>query len=188
MEATKIVMPSELFVPAESFSFSGEFDVSQIEHGPDTYRFAKPCRWMVQVTNTTGALLVLGTVEGIATTECSRCLEKFDLSLQGDVEGYVVLGEGHVEEDSEFEEYGHVEDDNVLDLEPMLRAALIMDFPLQPLCHEGCQGICPDCGANLNETTCDCASEREQSAVVEHKCANPFAALAQLSFDEEETE
>ncbi len=42
-------------------------------------------------------------------------------------------------------------DGDLLDLEPVLRDAVVLAFPLSPLCNPGCRGLCSECGANLNE-------------------------------------
>jgi uncharacterized protein len=39
----------------------------------------------------------------------------------------------------------------------MLREQFQLALPMKPLCTEGCRGLCPECGANLNRTRCDCA-------------------------------
>ncbi|HJV09433.1 MAG TPA: DUF177 domain-containing protein, partial [Acidimicrobiales bacterium] len=43
-----------------------------------------------------------------------------------------------------------------VDLEPLVREALVLDLPLAPLCEEDCRGLCPTCGADLNLGDCDC--------------------------------
>jgi uncharacterized protein len=53
----------------------------------------------------------------------------------------------------------------------MLREQVILDAPMQPLCREECQGLCPVCGQDRNERRCDCR-EQEQTS--------PFAVLATL--------
>lgn len=55
-----------------------------------------------------------------------------------------------------------------LDLAEMLREQVILATPIQPLCHEGCLGLCPTCGQDLNERRCGCPEERRE---------NPFAVL-----------
>ena len=40
---------------------------------------------------------------------------------------------------------------DLIDLEPLLRDAVVLDLPFQPLCREDCAGLCVECGANLNE-------------------------------------
>jgi uncharacterized protein len=44
-----------------------------------------------------------------------------------------------------------------LDLRPILRERVILAVPDYPVCREDCRGLCPSCGANLNETDCNCA-------------------------------
>ena len=43
-----------------------------------------------------------------------------------------------------------------IDLELPVRDALLLDLPTAPLCREDCAGLCPACGADQNETSCDC--------------------------------
>ncbi len=147
--------------------------------------FDDPLRWDVSITNTGGALLVSGTVRGKGTTECARCLDNFDLDICGDVEGFFVIEEEARPEDMDEDEFDFLPEDHVIDLEPLLRAAILVDVPLKPLCRDDCRGICPDCGANLNVGQCGCALERERQAAEDQAASNPFAALAQLKFDED---
>jgi uncharacterized protein len=39
---------------------------------------------------------------------------------------------------------------DLLDLEPVLRDAVVLDLPFQPLCRPDCAGLCPECGTDLN--------------------------------------
>jgi uncharacterized protein len=41
----------------------------------------------------------------------------------------------------------------------MLRDALALELPLNPLCRADCKGYCPRCGADLNAGACDCTDE-----------------------------
>ncbi|MBP5511318.1 MAG: DUF177 domain-containing protein [Kiritimatiellae bacterium] len=43
-----------------------------------------------------------------------------------------------------------------VDLTESVREAIILAFPSFPLCDEGCKGLCPVCGTNLNTETCAC--------------------------------
>jgi len=43
-------------------------------------------------------------------------------------------------------------EDELIDLEPVLRDAVVLDLPFTPLCRPDCAGLCPECGANLNRT------------------------------------
>jgi uncharacterized protein len=47
-----------------------------------------------------------------------------------------------------------------IDLRPALQEELIMALPMRPLCKESCKGLCPRCGANLNEGDCACLRQK----------------------------
>lgn len=183
MDSTTIKVPDELFVCAESSSFSGSYDLPQFSVGPDTYAFSQPLEWQVSITNTSDALLVMGSVVGTARTECARCLEPVEFDIDGEVEGYFLLDGGQkLDEDMEEDEFDCLDPEGTIDLVPLLQAAIIVDLPLVPLCSDDCAGICQDCGMNLNEGSCDCARKREEQDKEDAEKANPFAALSGLEF------
>ncbi len=43
-----------------------------------------------------------------------------------------------------------------IDLDPVVREQLLLALPGYPVCQESCKGLCPVCGANLNERDCGC--------------------------------
>ncbi|WP_037730238.1 YceD family protein [Streptomyces aculeolatus] len=107
-------------------------------------------------------VLVTGTARARATGECVRCLEPLGQELRVDIQelysypetdarGRVARGGGSgadAEEADAEEEALYLEDD-MFDLEPELRDAVVLALPLQPVCREDCPGLCPDCGARL---------------------------------------
>ena len=185
MQPTLIHIPPELFATAESSAYSGTLDMPEFVAGPDTYRFAQPLSWNVMVSNTGEALLVSGTVTGTGTTACGRCLEDVEVDIEGEVEGYFLLQEPDPEDiDEDTEDFEVLGEDHTIDLAPLLVAAIMVDVPLMPLCREDCAGLCPDCGANLNEEHCDCASTREEANEAFEQAKNPFSVLRELDLTE----
>ncbi|MDQ1635753.1 MAG: hypothetical protein QOJ32_2562 [Frankiaceae bacterium] len=126
-------------------------------------------------------VLVTGTAQATLSGECGRCLEPVTDELEVDLQELFVYsderlrgkpgsgshnGAGVADED---EEPKMVED--LFDLEPTLRDALVLEMPLTPLCNEDCGGLCAGCGARLDDV------EPDHS----HELADPrWAALAQL--------
>ncbi len=51
----------------------------------------------------------------------------------------------------------------IVALEPLIRDALLTSLPLAPLCTEGCKGLCPGCGADLNQDSCTCRRSTDPS-------------------------
>jgi uncharacterized protein len=91
-------------------------------------------------------VLVTGTATVELRGECVRCLGEVSEQLEVDIQELFV----HPESDATEEEASRLEGD-LLDLEPLLRDGVVLDLPFQPLCREDCQGLCAECGANLND-------------------------------------
>ncbi len=176
---TTVAVPEELLETAESRHFEGEAALGELAAGADAYRFAGPVTWSVEVTNTGGALLVMGDAKAAALTACARCLEDVTYELEGDIEGYFIVGgeEGAAPDDLEGDEFEYLPENRVIDMTPLIEQALLLELPLVPLCADDCRGICPRCGANLNEGPCSCA----EAAPVED---GPFAALRNLKLED----
>lgn len=186
MDPVVFEVPPELFVVAESSSFSGELTLEALDAGPDVYRFDEPVSWSATITNTGDALLVMGKASAHARTQCARCLDEFPLDLAGELEGYYLLSEGSERpEDMDDDEFEVLPADHRIDLEPLIVAALLVDTPLIPLCDDDCKGLCAGCGANLNSEPCTCASdEAEELPRMSDGRISPFAVLKDLKLGE----
>ena len=103
-------------------------------------------------------VLVTGTVRFPLAGECVRCLEQ--LAREGSAEFQELFSYPDSEfsarfADTEDDEEGDEErlflQNDLFDLEPVLRDAVVLALPLRPTCQEDCPGLCPDCGARLAE-------------------------------------
>ena len=70
--------------------------------------------------------------------------------------------------------------ERTIDLSGALVSALVMETPFVVLCREDCAGLCPVCGANLNEEDCGHAAQIEAQREADRIASSPFAALAGL--------
>jgi uncharacterized protein len=86
-------------------------------------------------------ILVSGDVDATADGECVRCL--IDVSIPVEVE-FAELFAYSFDEAFDYT----VQDDHV-DLEPLVRDAVVLSLPFQPVCQEDCLGLCPECGVRL---------------------------------------
>ena len=91
-------------------------------------------------------VLVTGTATVAIHGECVRCLVSVDDRLEIDVQELFVYPSSEATED----EASRLDGD-LIDLEPLLRDAVVLELPFQPLCAPDCAGLCPECGANLND-------------------------------------
>ena len=88
-------------------------------------------------------VLVSGTASVTVTGECARCLDPVDWDET------VPLTELYLHEPGPEEEELPVLDGDFLDLEPVVRDAVVLALPLAPLCRADCPGLCAECGARL---------------------------------------
>jgi uncharacterized protein len=96
-------------------------------------------------------------VSGVATMplagECGRCLEPVSDTLTVDLQelfAYPDSGPGSAAGEDDDEDLARMEGD-LLDLEPVLRDAVVLALPLTPLCRPDCAGLCADCGERLDD-------------------------------------
>ena len=91
------------------------------------------------------------------TEQCDRCLVEFNSSLEENGEQIYQLGKNDYEdEDIEI----LPENTKEIDLNSLINEVFLINRPIQNTCKEDCKGLCPDCGKNLNQTTCNCKNER----------------------------
>jgi uncharacterized protein len=109
-----------------------------------------------------------GTVSVPWTAECRRCL--------GEAAGMVVADVREIFEPQPVEGETYELKGDVVDLEPMLREAIVLEFPMAPVvCKDDCAGLCPQCGINKNEESCNCDTTPKDPR---------WAALEGVKFDE----
>ena len=121
----------------------------------------------VTVTRIDKGVWVNGAVETNASCACSRCLIQAEYSVHFQLdEEYlptVDIDTGttlKVEETQEVREGTFTLDQNhTLDLTEAIRQYVIINLPMKPLCRQTCPGLCPSCGTNLNDRSCDCSAQ-----------------------------
>jgi len=103
---------------------------------------------------------VAGKINGHLQLECDRCLKPLDSTVELKFSReYVTTADyeaQHAVELSEEDLNLSVFDGEVIDIDSLVREELLLVAPDQLLCHQNCQGICPNCGVDRNVTACDC--------------------------------
>jgi uncharacterized protein len=102
---------------------------------------------------------VRGRLEAAAQVECVRCLKDYALPVEAPLEVFAERAGAGVrldEEELERDDYMKFHDGRQLDLREDAREALLLELPIAPRCRDDCPGLCPRCGADLNEGPCGC--------------------------------
>ena len=86
-------------------------------------------------------ILVTAEVDGTATGECGRCLIDIEQPVEVEIQELFAYSQ-----DEAFEYEVQVD---TIDLEPVIRDAVVLSLPFQPVCQEDCRGLCPLCGVRL---------------------------------------
>ncbi|WP_405684260.1 YceD family protein [Streptomyces sp. NBC_00057] len=104
-------------------------------------------------------VLVTGTARASVEGECVRCLEPLRQEVVADFQEMFSYpdaddrGRSKAEpaDDAEDDEDRFFIEDGLFDLEPVLRDAVVLALPMQPVCRESCAGLCSECGIRLDE-------------------------------------
>ncbi|WP_425489403.1 YceD family protein [Nocardioides piscis] len=95
-------------------------------------------------------VLVSGSASAELVGECARCLEPIEEEITVRFQELFVYDDAkHDPSDTDVDDEVSRLEDDLLDLEPMLRDAVVLALPFQPLCEEDCPGLCVECGAKL---------------------------------------
>ncbi len=87
---------------------------------------------------------------------CARCGEEYDGSFSFDVTSPIALSLESEDDEDKF----IVLEDGKLDLDDVCMSNIILSMPTRFLCRDDCKGLCPGCGANLNNSVCSCGGNK----------------------------
>jgi uncharacterized protein len=114
-------------------------------------------------------ILVTGPLQGSMRFSCARCLKTFDQPFSLEVNE---LFAAQVEAgDDEYP----LDPEGAIDIEPMVRDAVLLSMPFSPLCRPDCAGLCARCGGDRNLGECTCSPETVDPR---------WAALSELRLDD----
>ena len=137
------------FIVAQSAGFSREFplEAPRVLLPPD-----------LALTDLSGTALITRTNQGILLQidlraalelECVRCLNPVIQPLHTHFTELYAFSRRYMTEAGLM-----MPETGIIDLTPVLREYMLLEIPMSPLCRPDCKGLCPVCGANQNETTC----------------------------------
>lgn len=131
-------------------------------------RFTGPVQVEVKAGRELDHYRVDGVVMVPVQMDCSRCLSSFDKQITSQFSIFFREGDASHQEEQEveLEERDLVStcfSGDEIDLMPEIAEQVALEIPVKPLCSELCKGLCPSCGADLNQTDCGCAIETKPS-------------------------
>lgn len=105
----------------------------------------------------TEGILLSADIFAVAKGECIRCLDPVEIEIDRKIQELYLYEEETAKKGSRSKKVLPVDDDLdvddilyldgvMMDLEPPIRDAIVLDLPVNPLCDPECLGLCPDCG------------------------------------------
>ena len=137
------------------------------ENLPTDCQFAGAVKLSADYTITDDGLLIWGKLAASIKASCARCLNEIIYPVEAEISEIY-------KPNSQDEDEAYPFEGNEVVLDKMIADEILMKLPVRFLCSEDCQGLCPHCGKNLNEGSCDCGTEEEIPA------NNPFSGLKGL--------
>ncbi len=115
-------------------------DLLDLAHDP-VARAAGPIRYELTLDRAGQELIVRGRLEAPLRLRCSRCAQFFSTTARVS---------------SFLRAYEWADHPEFLDVSADVREDILLEIPGFPLCRAGCQGLCPQCGQDLNDGACGC--------------------------------
>jgi uncharacterized protein len=145
--------------------FERLFPSSTFDTDNQPYRVAEPVALSFDIAKDDRRFQVVGHVRTMLELMCGRCLEPFRLPVDASFDLRYLprtenIGEGELEIEEDDLTTAYYADD-VMDLGQLMAEQFHLALPMKPLCHEGCRGLCPHCGTNLNMGSCSCGTSWE---------------------------
>jgi len=138
------------FIIAQTIGYSRDFDFNlpEIHLAPDLD--LRDLNGSVRLTRTPQGLLIQTRLQAEVTAECVRCLNEFVQPLSVDFSELYAFNRKFITDSGLI-----LPEDGHINLAPLVREFMLLEVPISPLCRPGCKGLCPECGANLNENSCE---------------------------------
>lgn len=118
-----------------------------------------PLELDLRIESVAEGVLATGEFEVIAKGECIRCLDPIELLISKNFqELYMYKPDPNLDPEEQADQL--LMDGDYLDLELPIRDAIVLSLPINPVCSEDCEGLCPECGVKWSELPDDHAHEQ----------------------------
>ena len=143
-----------------------EYDLEETLEEVEDQQLARPVKVHLHLTRINDGVLARGDVETALAVACSRCTEPAEQPLQFHFDEQfrpsIDIATGQPvkpEDDDPGAPVFSIDANHLMDVDEVVRQGVVMEAPMHPLCSPACRGLCPSCGANLNEGPCGCEME-----------------------------
>lgn len=130
-------------------------DLREISFSPLPIQFSEPVSVEGKMKNAGGIIVLSAVANGKYQAYCDRCGKEIEATIQFDVSESFVKNTAGLMDDPE----AIVLEGQEFNLADILEKTAFAAFPTKHLCDNECKGLCPECGKNLNEGSCNCKDD-----------------------------
>ena len=112
-----------------------------------------PLTGYFRASRTAQGIYLKGMLKSQIALTCSRCTDEFVCEIEIELDDHF-----YVPSQAPDGEYV-VPDNGMVDIGPLVREVSLIAAPMQPICRTNCEGLCVECGQNLNEADCGCEAD-----------------------------
>lgn len=124
---------------------------------------ATPVRVSLVAVEENEALRLTGHLDTSLSLICDRCLGDMTLAIDGNLD-MMWVGEPSADgQEGDGLPVAIQADSGAMDLSGRLRESIYLEIPVKLLCQKDCKGLCPTCGANFNNESCNCGQAQIDS-------------------------
>ena len=104
---------------------------------------------------------ISGEIKATPEYECVRCLCTSPINLTLSFKLWLTHREKNTDKEQDLVHFPDTQDH--IELNDPIADLISLAKPMNPVCNENCKGLCPQCGINLNQTSCDCMTNEKDS-------------------------
>lgn len=135
---------------------SAPLELEKFDYQGNSYGFAHKEPVKLTITNLGNKrVMIEGSTSISLILFCDRCLKELIYPMELDFQKEINFNLSEEERAADLDETNYIIGYS-LDVDTLIYDEILINFPMKLLCSEDCKGLCKNCGANLNEETCDC--------------------------------
>ena len=127
----------------------------------------RPLIGEVRFLRTQAGILVEGDLATEVSLACSRCQEsltaRLKMAIEEEYRPTIDILTGRKLDMDEEDPALWIDVHHIMDLTEVIRQGFLVLMPMHPLCKPSCKGLCPECGQNWNESSCNCNERQTDS-------------------------
>lgn len=143
-----------------SARFTHTYESEELVLDDEHARLTEPPQVACRVNRSAHEVRLQGTITARAEVDCDRCLTQVSVPVETTFDVTYVPATDYKETNAaelQAEDLSlSVYEDEAIDIDELVREQVLLALPTRALCLEDCKGLCPVCGTNRNENSCEC--------------------------------